>query len=115
MGPAFYMDGAAVPANLTGRNVLAQASQSPEMGTPSVAALVAGGAMESVAPREAWRCAKRGAPGAQCRHLRVLFSTDVKPWARTVRHVGPVGTAASSIWNAGPFSMLANKLSRCVL
>eukprot|EP00969_Alexandrium_andersonii_P287483 12709561-Alexandrium_andersonii.AAC.1 len=37
-------------------------------------------------------------------------SIDSKPWTRTFCPVGPAGTAASSIWNVGPFSSLASVL-----
>eukprot|EP00969_Alexandrium_andersonii_P129407 5718150-Alexandrium_andersonii.AAC.1 len=55
--------------------------------------------------REARR-PRRAAPKPRRRRL----SADSKPWTRTSRPVGPAGTAASSIWDAGPFSISASVL-----
>ena len=91
-GPTFHMDEAAVPAGPTGRNVLAQGSESAENGDPEVSALRAGGAALRAAP-PAPRAATEGSP----------FSAVSKPWTRTIRPVGPVGTAAASLWKLRPF------------
>eukprot|EP00969_Alexandrium_andersonii_P263163 11632911-Alexandrium_andersonii.AAC.1 len=36
-------------------------------------------------------------------------------WTRALRPVGPAGTAASPIWNVGPFSTLDNVVFRSVV
>eukprot|EP00969_Alexandrium_andersonii_P317575 14029986-Alexandrium_andersonii.AAC.1 len=38
-----------------------------------------------------------------------------RPWTRTLRPVGPAGTPASSIWNASPFSVVANVPFGCAI
>eukprot|EP00969_Alexandrium_andersonii_P105749 4664475-Alexandrium_andersonii.AAC.1 len=82
------MDEAAVPADPTGRNFLIPGLESAEPGDPF-----------SCSSRRRGRRAKRGTPGAQRRNLGPPFSADSKPSTRMFRPVGPVATAASSIWN----------------
>eukprot|EP00969_Alexandrium_andersonii_P312463 13805216-Alexandrium_andersonii.AAC.1 len=62
------------------------------------------------------RCAPRAprfAKRPRCLELQLKGSScsaHFKPWTRMLRPVGPAGTAAPSMWSAGPFSNLASVL-----